>query len=185
MSGPAQKLVFDSSVEGLFRIGLAAELTPALKAELLGLGLDLDRRLLPAYPAEQWAQWVRACARAIFPTLPEEEGHFRLGQRATHGFAETLVGKALLPLRHLFGTRRMILRIGKSMASGCNYMQVTPKELGPTDVELTFSDVSGVPHFFRGLLNSGIGVRDGKDFDCTVVRQDGPAATYRVTWTAA
>lgn len=184
MAPPAEKLVFDSSVEGLFRIGLASELTPALKAALKAQGLDLDRPLLPAYPAAQWAQWVRTAAQTLFPQLPEAEAHFRLGQRATLGFSQTLVGKALMPLRHLVGIRRMVLRIGKSMASGCNYMQVTPVALGPTDIELTFSDVCGVPHFFRGLLNSGIGVRDGKDFDCAVTRQEGESATYRLTWTA-
>jgi uncharacterized protein (TIGR02265 family) len=180
----SEKLVFEASVEGLFRIGLKKHLTPELKKALAAEGLNLDQKLLPGYPAEQWARCVKAAAHVVFPNESESDSHFHLGRAAALGFQQTTAGKLVMVLRQLVGTRRMLLRLGRAMSSGCNYMQVTPKEWSVGEMELRFSDVSGVPHFFRGMLNSGTELNDAKDFSISLIEpSEDEGATYHVKWT--
>ena len=64
-----QHLVYDLGVESLFS-GIRERVTPDLKHAVRALGIDLDKKLLPAYPKQVWVEVVDAVARAISPGWP-------------------------------------------------------------------------------------------------------------------
>ena len=61
---PAERLNFPNSIEAVVNHVLKGKLTPRLKELLRGEGVDLDRPLRPAYPADAWSSSRSTRSRA-------------------------------------------------------------------------------------------------------------------------
>jgi len=178
----AEKLVFESSIEGLFIRGLGARVTPALKAELKTLGLDLDRKLPPAVTRQVWYATIDAVVRHVFAGQPRDDAHRELGQRMMEGIENTFFGKAMAPAVKLLGPRRLLKRVPSNMKTANNFSIGVMTELAPTSMQLVVDDVGDAPHIFRGSLERLVTWAGGKNVSVTVDAPNLPVATYLVNW---
>jgi uncharacterized protein (TIGR02265 family) len=80
-------------------------------AKLKVAGLDLNRPVMPGYPADDFQRWVRLAAAHIDPHLPLEEAVKLLGRRSVPGLEDTLIGRALSSGLKLIGLRRVMERV--------------------------------------------------------------------------
>jgi len=177
-----EKLVFDQTFEGLFIRGLSGQVTTALKSQLRGVGVDLDRKLLPAYPFSTWCACVRLAAQALYPDRPPEAAYHQLGERMVDGYRSTLWGRALFSMLRLQGPRRVVSRAQQSFRSGNNYTEVRIQELTPWKLELWVNEEGPTRYLMQGAMLAGLrgsGAREPqvalKDF----TEQD---VTFHVTW---
>ena len=177
-----ERVIFSHSVEGMFIRGVGEAMTPALHDELKGLGIDLSKRLMPAYPLPVWNAAISAAAAQLFPDRPIEEAACKLGEQMISGYSETVVGKALLAMLRLIGPRRTLLRTRKSFRSGNNYCEVEVIELAPTDFTLTFNEPGVARWVLQGLVLAGIRFAGAKSPSVTVAKYDQETVTFHVTW---
>lgn len=178
----AEKLVFESSIEGLFIRGLGERVTPQLKAELKTLGLDLDRKLPPAVTRQTWYATIEAVVRHLYPDLPRAEAHRDLGQRMMEGIEHTFFGRAMAPAVKMLGPRRLLKRVPANMKTANNFSIGVMTELAPTSMKLVVDDVGDAPEIFRGSLERMVAWAGGRDVQVAVDAPHLPVATYVVTW---
>lgn len=178
----AEKLVFESAIEGLFIRGLGERVTTELKGELRKLGLDLDRKLPPAVTREVWYASIDAVVRTLYAGQPRDEAHRDLGQRMMRGIEETFFGKTMAPAVKLLGPRRLLKRVPGNMKTSNNFSIGVMTELSPTSMKLVVDDVGDAPNIFRGSLERMVAWAGGKDVNVTVEAPSLPVATYVVTW---
>ena len=79
--------------------------------------------------AERWKRWAASSCR---------------------GYAEGLVGRALLTVLRLFGPRRTMLRMAENYRTADNVTEVKSPELSPTAIDLEFSSDFDMPTYIRG-----------------------------------
>jgi uncharacterized protein (TIGR02265 family) len=164
-----ERLVFSSSVEALLIRGVGEQLTPAVKQELAGLGIHLDRPLLPAYPASNWNRAVDVIARRIHPDLPMAESQRKLGESTVYGFERTTLGKAMVSLSKLIGPRRALMRFPSSSRTSNNYSRMEARELGPNEIEFLCEPYEGWPEYVQGCLHAVIDLTGGKSPEVEIV----------------
>ena len=153
----SERLVFSPSVEGLVR-GLGAALTEnaTLKAELRAMGLDLDKPLLPGYPAELWHRALELIARKLYPQLTVPQAYFKMGERTVYGLSDTIFGKATIALAKLVGPRKMLHRMPISVKSGSNFAELSVQELSPTEILLASQPYMGWGEYMQGSVLAAI-----------------------------
>ncbi|MDP1824199.1 MAG: DUF2378 family protein [Archangium sp.] len=181
MSAPVEKLWFSTVVDAVFIKGLGTRLTPQLKAEIKKVGIDLDK-LQPAYPVDLVHKTCKLLTPVLFPRMTEEEAFHELGVSSMRGYTETLLGKALIQILKLIGVRRSLLRMHTSMRSGNNYIETFATVIAANCVELRFSDVSGMPSFYQGIIEEGGRMAHAKNLHVTTVESTPPGHTFRVEW---
>lgn len=150
-----QRVWFADGVEGLWWKGLASRMTPQLKAQLKTVGLDLDGKIQPAYPAEVIAAASRIASKLLFPKLSEEAAFYELGTIALEQFANTLLGRALFPMLRVMGWRRALQRMQSNLRTASNYAEVTVTEVAPDCFRLTLRDPDGLAYFWKALIDVG------------------------------
>ena len=181
MSMPEQ-LEFARSVEGTFIKGLGPDLTPEVKAKLRLAGLDLDRQLQPAYPAEQFHKWVKMAALEVYQNEPEDDACRRVGFRTIAGLEDTVLGRALAAGLKLIGPKRSLQRLDRIFRNNNNYQQATVTELGDTAARVELSHVYGLPSFYQGVFEAAMKVTGAKSTRITVVSLTPPGAVFQVDW---
>lgn len=149
----SERLWFEQAFEGLYLHTLKNQISPRLFAELRDAGLELSGKLKPAYPAAVWAQGIRLTGRELFPGLTAEEREYRMGEIFSDGYASTVMGKALYGLLRMLGPRRTLPRIERNFRNVTNYLQVSVTQPLLDCFEVTFNEVDGIPHFYRGLMD--------------------------------
>ena len=177
-----QRLIFEHAVEGLFLRGLAGRLTPTLKAQLREAGVDVERKLLPAYPWAVWERSVGVAARALHPAEPNEVSWRLIGERMVDGYRETLVGGAMFGMLRLLGPRRMVGRTRQNFRSGNNYTEARITEVGPMAVELWMNEVGTLRYFTQGAVLAGMRGAGAPDVRVEVAHFDDAGVTFSVTW---
>ena len=181
-SSPSEEVVFSHSVEGLFTRALGGEVPPALQEQLRGLGLDLGKKLMPAYPVRVWNQVLEATVHALYPGDPMPKAARLIGERMMHGYRATLVGGAVLALAKIIGPRRALLRSRQNWRSGNNYSEVKVEELAPKDFRLTFNE-SGISRWIsQGLLAAGLTFAGASEASVEVAEFSQSEVVYRITW---
>jgi uncharacterized protein (TIGR02265 family) len=180
----SQRLIFAQAVEGLFLRGLVGRLTPALKAQLREVGVDVERPLLPAYPWAVWARGVGVVAAALHPGEPDEVGWRLIGERMVDGYRETLVGGAMFGMLRVLGPRRMVGRTRQNFRSGNNYTEARITEVGPGAVDLWMNEVGPLRFFTQGAVLAGMRGAGAPDVRVEVSHYDDAGVTFRVTWGA-
>jgi uncharacterized protein (TIGR02265 family) len=177
-----EQVVFAHTVEGLFVRALGGEVPPALTQELRKIGIDLSRKLLPAYPVPVWNQVLEATLRTLYPGQPLPQSARLLGERMIEGYRNTLVGQAVLALAKIIGPRRALLRSRQNWRSGNSYSEVTVEELAPNDFRLRFNE-SGVSRWVsQGLLAAGLVFAGAQDLSVELESFTETDAVYRITW---
>ncbi len=177
-----EKLVFDQTLDGLFIRGLESQVTPSLRLHLREVGVDLDRKLLPAYPFETWCSCVRVAARELYADAPEEQAYRALGERMVDGYRSTVMGRALFSVLQLLGPRRVLGRMQQSFRSGNNYTEVRMRELAPTHMELWVNEAGPTRYLVQGAILAGLrgcGVRGGRVEVHSFTPED---VTFHVLW---
>ncbi|HVG61601.1 MAG TPA: DUF2378 family protein [Hyalangium sp.] len=177
-----EKMVFDQTLEGLFVRGLEGRVTPTLRTYLKEVGVDLDRKLLPAYPFETWCSCVRVVARELYSGTPEEQAYHALGERMVDGYRGTMMGRALFSVLQLLGPRRVLDRVQQSFRSGNNYTEVRIYERGPHQLEMWMNEAGPTRYLVQGAILAGMrgcGVPDARVRVLSFTAED---VTFEVVW---
>ncbi|RKH73601.1 DUF2378 family protein [Corallococcus aberystwythensis] len=181
MVRPLEKVVFGHTVEGLL-VALDGHLEGPLRGRLKEVGLDLDRKLEPAYPKDQWHQMLIIAAEALFPTLSVAQAHWHLGQRFITAYFAGRMGRALQGVLKLLGPARTLERTTRNLAYGSNFLQVDVERLGATDYRLKVSEGGRHPEFIGALCHFGTLTTGVKGLTTVVEAREEPSATYRMRW---
>lgn len=180
----AERLEFEQTVEGYFRGAMEALSDPALLELLKAEGLDLTKKMKPAYPAAEFFRWVRVATRHKYADLSEEEA-FREGGRVAvrRGLQSTVLGRAVLVSLKLLGVRRSLLKIGRSFRNGNNYIEASVEELGPTSVAVKLGPLVGPVAYYEGILETGPLLLGAKTCTVRVTDTQGEHHVFLVDWT--
>jgi uncharacterized protein (TIGR02265 family) len=177
--GAPERLIFSSSVEALLKAA-SGKITKDTDAKLRRMGMALDRKLEPAYPAMHWAEAVRLIGAELFPSDPPDTQHNKLARLTVKSFADTVMGKAMFTAARVFGARRSLQRMTHNLRTGANFIETRFTEIDATTHELWISDVSGVPGFYAGLVEAGAEFMEGWVQEMRVKRMDGPGCLYEL-----
>jgi uncharacterized protein (TIGR02265 family) len=178
-----ERLVFDQTVEGLFVRGIGPRITPTLRQQLKQAGLDLDKRLMPAYPVEVWERCVGLAARSLHPEKTEAEAFRLLGERHIEGYSETMLGRAIFGVLRLMNPKRRLSRVRQNFRAGNNYQEARIIDLGPTEVDLWLNERGLLRHFKHGIVQGS--ARGAGDLNMRAVLRhfDDEGVTFRISWT--
>jgi uncharacterized protein (TIGR02265 family) len=182
MGAPNEEVIFAGAVEGLFLKGLGHRVTPELQAELKAVGLDLTRKLLPAYPRKVWNAAIPLAAAHVWPQLDVAASHVLLGRAIIDGFKETLLGKALAGMAKVLGPMRTLGRMRQNLRTGGNYNETTLTPEGPNVVLFWINEPVLHPGYVQGLVQGSLEICGAKNGSVEVVSVDATGATYRVRW---
>lgn len=178
-----QRLHFDSVVEGLWKRALGPRVDANLRAALKAEGLDLDKNPLdPAFPAEKMHVWVSLTAKSLYPGDETNAGLRKLGADMFRGFVNTFVGKAMSAVMRVVGTRRSLERMERNFRSGNNYINAKFAPIDKGVIQLTLSDVNGLPAYYQGIIEEGGRATGASDMDSTYSHHADGSCVYRVTW---
>ncbi len=176
-----ERLWFDQAIEGLWMKGLGDRVTPPLRAALKAEGIDLDKPLLPGYPAQTFARCVKLTAAALFPNDPPDEAQRRLGHFGLLGYQQTLLGRAVIQVLRLIGPRRSLERMQTNFRSA-NFIKTRFTPLGPQSAEVWFNHVDDIPAYVAGIIQQGGTFAGAKSVAITWAAKDVGCA-FRVDWT--
>lgn len=179
-----QRVYYAVAVEGTFKLGVGDRLTDAQRETLRDeYGIDpFDTK--PSYSVEVMHKGFEYLQRELFPQMTPEESEDLLGVLSFRGFAQTLVGKAIVQMMRLIGPERTMPRMSKNLKAGTNFMDIKSRKLAPGHFELDVSDVGGMPHFYRGMFGEGLMLTRAKDLKVELASISVRGATYRITWVA-
>ena len=178
-------LVFEQTIEAVFVRALHGRLPPSCKERLRQAGLDLDRKLRPAYPFAEWMAFLRITAEELYPGEPLETGAFKIGEACIDGFRETMLGRAVLSLLRVLGPKRALMRATQNFRAGNNYTESRLKELAPRQFELWMNEVGPLPTFTAGILHAGLRTAGAENIRIDLSGYDGHACTYCISWSEA
>lgn len=179
---PTEQIEFSQSVEGLFIKGLGKMLTPELRSSLRAFGLDLDRPLLPGYPAADFHRCVETVARGLYPGLDRDEALRRIGHRAVSGLEEGVVGRALAAGLRLIGPRRSLQRVERIFKNNNNYQEARLLDLSESEAHVQLSFVFGMPTYYQGLFEASVSAIGARDARVEIVPTPPPGVRLRITW---
>lgn len=182
MVAPQEQVVFAQSVEGLFIRALGGEVPPGLREKVRTLGIDLTKKLLPAYPVRVWNEVLVEAIAVLYPGQPLPQAARLLGERMMDGYRNTLVGQAVLALAKIIGPRRALLRSQQNWRSGNNYSEVKVEELAATDFRLTFNEADVSRWVSQGLLAAGLVFAGARDLSVEIESFTDTEVVYRITW---
>jgi uncharacterized protein (TIGR02265 family) len=179
---PTEKLVFEQIVEGLYVRALSKKMTLRCLERLKEAGINLNKPLLPAYPAETWFRAQVIAAEELFPGDSLNLAIRKLGEQMVEGYRETLLGHAVQALLKVVGPKTTLQKAARNFRSGNNYTETKLTELGPTSYELWINETGPNPHFDQGIIIAGLRAAGVPEPLVEVGDFDGHACTYRVSW---
>jgi uncharacterized protein (TIGR02265 family) len=180
-----EKRVFATAIEALFVRELGANLPPFARRRLSEAGLDLSRPLEVSYPLEQWKEFVRIGAEALYPHLPPAQAHWWMGIHFMEGHLLASTGRVLSDLAPALGPRWMLGRIGQDLRSFNNFSEAR-LEHTPRHAELWVNDVLDTsPSFVAGFILRAQQVAGARNVHVDVWSFDGTACTFLVRWREA
>ena len=178
-----ERVEFEQVADGLLKGAMEALSDPPLMEKLRVAGLDLNRKLAPAFPAKDFFRWLVIAARHKYPKLSEVEACREVGRLAVNrGMKSTLLGSAALKAMQMLGVRRSLKRIGSSFKHGNNYIEARVTELGPTSMDVQLGPLMGPPSYYEGVLEEGSKLLGGKEVLVRCVRTEGEHIAWRIDW---
>ena len=157
-------------------------MTQRCKDRMREAGINVDAELKAYYPRLVYYDCVRIAAEELFAGQPIERALHDLGYTFMSGFADTLMGKAIISAVRMLGPRRMLKKMTQNFRTSNNYMQTTFEERGPGDVVLTLSQVTGAPSYFEGVMTYAMQTAGASDFTIERESYDGTKCTFRIRW---
>ncbi len=174
--------MFDHVIDGMFRKSLGNRLTPACRAELKAAGLDLDKKLLPAYPLDAYFTFLEIAGKHLYPDKTVPQAMFALGAGFLDGYHETLMGRAILEFARLIGPARAVRRGAQTWRQGNNFTDVKVVERTPSCFELHFNLVGRHPEHTQGALYGALSVNTDLVVSVEILSREGQGAVYLVQW---
>lgn len=181
-TGPQRRVVFDHTVEGLFLIALKGRLSRLAVAALQREGLDLSKKLLPAYSFEVWRRCLAIAVGDLYPLVSRAEGYRRLGHEIVEGVGRTAMGRAMIGVGRLLGPLRVLRRLDHNLHSADNYVRSRLTELTPHWCEVWINEVMDQPSYYQGILEAYLGLAGALEIRVELLSREGEGATYRLQW---
>jgi uncharacterized protein (TIGR02265 family) len=181
-SAAQRRLVFEHTVEGLFRFSLRTRLSPQGWQALRGAGIDLSKPLLPAYSYEAWRRGLEITVADVYPGLPREEAWRQLGREVVNGMVHTMMGKAMVGVARLLGPLRSLRRLNNTLRSADNYVESRLTELAPGVCEVWLNEVMDQPAYYQGVLEACVALAGARRVRTRVVAREGAGARLHVEW---
>ena len=178
---PEDQLVFEASMDGLVR-AIRPRITSLGAKRLLEAGFDLNKPLLPAYPAPVWARYVQIISADLYASLEPTEAQRRVGALTVDAFSQGFIGSAMFGMVRLLGPDRTIARMTRNFRTGCNFLETRSTRMGRGRYEVWFNDVTGVQGFYQGLLEAGMRHVGAQDLETRILSTDGRECTFGVQW---
>jgi uncharacterized protein (TIGR02265 family) len=175
-------VVFDHTVEGLFRVALRGRLSITAESSLRRAGLDLSKKLLPAYPFEIWKQCLSIVATDLYPHLARAEAWRQLGHALVAGMSRTVLGRAIVGVSRLLGPLRALKRLDHTLHSVDNYVEARITERSRTCVEVWINEVMEQPTYYQGILEACLAMTVAQGGRVELLAREGHGATFRVQW---
>jgi uncharacterized protein (TIGR02265 family) len=179
--GAEQHLVYDFGVESLFK-GLGPRLTPPLKEKVREVGIDLDKKLLPAYPKTLWTRAVDVVAEHLSDGGDLAAARRQLGHDISSGFEQSTLGRIMAPGVRFIGVRRVLLRLPRQLTMSNNFLRVAVVETPGDTLRVEVNEAVPSPEFLCGVIEAIAGYAGAKT--CTVTfANEGPLTAFSVSWT--
>lgn len=179
---PDKRVVFGSTIEGLYIRGLDGRITPELRERLKNEAhLDLTR-LQPAYSLATWTRALELTAASVHPGLPRSEAYERLGADLSRGFFETFLGRAVIAVIKLLGPRRTLLRTERNLRSGNNYTECSFIEHAPNRIETVINEGTELRHAMTGVVREALIYAGAKNLKVDLIRHDDQNSTWMISW---
>lgn len=178
----SEKLVYESSIEGLFLKGLGNKVTPALRDDLKGLGIDLGR-IPKSVSRETWAAALDATARHLYPSLERKAALKQLGIVLMKGVEESFLGRTMARMVKFLGVKRLIERVPENMKSSNNFSSASVTSLSGNACRLDVNDIGDTPEVFQGSLEEMARWAGAKTVDVKFELPNPPAASFVIRWT--
>ena len=180
---PTQRwVVFDHTVEGLFLIALQGRLSAVAAARLRAEGLDLSKKLQPAYSFETWRKCLEVAVTDLYGRVPKAEGYRRLGHDVVKGMGKTVIGKAMVGVARLLGPLRALRRLDHNLHSADNYVQARLTELSSNWCEVAINEVMEQPGYYQGILEACLEMAGAKCIRVELLAREGRGASFLVQW---
>ncbi len=176
------QLEFSRAVEGTFIKGIGPHLSPALKAKLRAEGLDLDRPLLPAYPAKDFHRWLDMAVTDAFPGEPRHDALRKAGRRVIESLLDSMIGRALAAGLKVFGPKNTMRRLERVFRNNNNYMELTVTDTGERAARVQINQVWGLPHFYQGVFEAGMELTGAKNIRVQIQPSPPPGMLMHVEW---
>jgi uncharacterized protein (TIGR02265 family) len=138
-----------SMFEGLFAKHLKP--TGAFKADLLAVGLDVDR-ILPEYPMAVWVACLDVTARHLHPQLDHLEAWKLIGADFITGFLDTIAGRIVAAALPFLSPKTFVDRAPRFMRLGVKELQSNIEWRSPTHAVVTLNG----PHEGAAFLVCGV-----------------------------
>jgi uncharacterized protein (TIGR02265 family) len=180
-NGPVdQRVVFGQSVEALWKSCGPNPPQEVVRA-FTDSGIDVRKRFVVAYPAEQYATLMAKLAEARFPQAGPDERYLLLGRAFMEGYQQTMMGRALLKLLAVLGPRRVLHQTTRSFRSANNYSRAEVTELGPRHFRMVVHPVHH-PGWHVGLVTAGLEIAGGKNVRMQLASLERDEASFDITW---
>ena len=170
-------VVFASTVEGLLR-ALGSKLDERAKAKFAELGLPLTGKLPATCPRDVWTRVSHYAGALLSPSLPPEAQRVALGHAFIDGYAETLVGRALLATMRVLGPKRALARLERSFMTGNNYSKAELRE-GPDGIFLIIGNAP-YPEWYQGMVEKALERTGAKDIRVQAIAREGDTTTFKI-----
>ncbi|HYO51327.1 DUF2378 family protein [Archangium sp.] len=182
MPATQRRLVFEHTVEGLYRVSLRNRLSPPARQALRAAGIDPSKPLLPAYSYETWRRGLEIAVADLYPLLSREEAWRRMGREVVNGLMHTVFGRAMVGVSRLLGPLRSLRRLNNTLRSADNYVESRLTELSPTSCEVWINEVMEQPTYYQGVLEACLALAGGQEVRVGVVAREGHGARLHVEW---
>lgn len=176
------EIVYESTVDVLFRRALKSRMTERCRARLKEAGIDVDAPLKPKYPRLTFIRGLTIVSEELFPDLPRDKALFEVGGLVFTHFTETVVGRTALTIMKILGPRRTLNRMTESYRSSNNFMEARVTERAPTHVELWLSQCSGVPTYYLGGIYRAFTLMGVQGLDVRVKLIERDACVLAISW---
>jgi uncharacterized protein (TIGR02265 family) len=177
-----RRVVFDHTVEGLFLISLKGRLSDTAAARLRAEGMDLSKKLLPAYSFETWKRCLEIAVMDLYKGLPRPEGYRRLGHDVVQGMCKTVIGRAMVSVARLLGPLRALRRLDHNLHSADNYVQARLTELSSNWCEVWINEVMEQPAYYQGILEACLEMAGARAIRVELIGREDSGASFLVQW---
>jgi uncharacterized protein (TIGR02265 family) len=180
-----EKLIFAQTIEGLLRA--MGPLNEQDRSALRATGIDVDKRLLPAYPLAQFIAALDLAGARLAPSASPDERSHQVGRRFMDAYQDTMVGRAMVAATRVIGPWRTLERLANKFRTGNNFSQTKVTRLGPTSAEVWCNQVSH-PGWYTGLISRGLELAGAKQVEVKLISNststdaDDAGARFSVTW---
>jgi uncharacterized protein (TIGR02265 family) len=139
--------------EGLFEKLFHPE--GAFKDDLRSAGYDVDRPEL-RYPTAVLVATLDVAARHVYPELPREEAHRKIGQRFADRYLTTIIGRIVRTLVLALGVEKFVLQLPKVVTLTTTGLSAEVTKLDARgEYSIVFKGQDQSPDFIAGAMEGG------------------------------